>query len=49
MYLEFQQTLPKEKRLAHEVPCKPSDAIGAYIFTLNSTNYLCKVDYYSKF
>ena len=48
-YLNFQQTQPMEKKLAHDIPGKPWKAIGTNMFTLNNTNYLCIADYHNKF
>ena len=47
--LEFQQTQPKEKIIHHEVPLRPWEAVGADVFHFNNINYLCVVDYNSKF
>ena len=44
----FQQTHPKEKN-DHEIPAKAWEVIGTDMLTLNNTNYLCIVDYHSKF
>ena len=45
----FQQTLPKETIVHHDIPVRPWDMVGADMFTLNNKNYLCIVDYHSKF
>ena len=47
--LEFQQMQLKEKIIHHEVPLRPWEAIGADVFHFNNINYLCVVDYNSKF
>ena len=46
--LEFQQTQPKEKT-THEILLRPWEVLGADVFQLNNKNYLCIVDYHSKF
>ena len=46
---EFQQTQAKEKIIHHEIPLWPWEAVGADIFHFNNINYLCVVDYNSKF
>ena len=43
------QTQPREKFIHHNIPGKPQEVIGVDIFTLNNKNYLCIVDYHSKF
>ena len=40
---------PKEKIIHHEVPLRPWEAVGADVFHFNNINYLCVVDYNSKF
>ena len=40
---------PKEKIIHHEVPLRPWEVVGADIFHFNNINYLCVVDYNSKF
>ena len=47
--LEFQQTQPKEKIIHHDIPLRPWEVLGVDIFHLNNKNYLCIVDYHSKF
>ena len=47
--LEFQQMQPKEKIIHHDVPLRPWEVVGADIFHFNNINYLCVVDYNSKF
>ena len=47
--LEFQQTQPKEKIIHHNIPLRPWEVIGADVFHFNNKNYLCIVDYHSKF
>ena len=40
---------PKEKTIHHDIPMRPWDVIGADAFQLRKKNYLCIVDYHSKF
>ena len=47
--LEFQQMQPKEKIIHHDIPLRPWEVVGADIFHFNNKNYLCMVDYNSKF
>ena len=47
--LEFQQTQPKEQIAHHDIPLRPWEVIGADIFQFNNKNYICIVDYHSKF
>ena len=47
--LEFQQMQPKEKIIHHDVPLRPWEVVGADMFHFNNINYLCLVDYNSKF
>ena len=47
--LEFQQRQPKEKVIHHDIPLRPWEVIGADVFHFNNKNYLCIVDYHSKF
>ena len=47
--LTFQQTQPKEKIICHYIQVRPWDVISADMFTLNNKQYLCIVDYHSKF
>ena len=47
--LEFQQMQPKEKMIHHDIPLRPWEVLGADIFHFNNKNYLCIVDYHSKF
>ena len=47
--LEFQKMQPKEKIIHHDVPIRPWEAVGADVFHFNNINYLCVVDYNSKF
>ena len=49
MCLEFQQTQPKEKMVHHDIPLRAWDVLGADIFHFNNRNYLCIIDYHSKF
>ena len=47
--IEFQQMQPRETIIHHEVPLRPWEAVGADVFHFNNINYLCVVDYNSKF
>ena len=47
--LEFQQTQPKEKIIHHDIPLRPWEVLGADVYHFNNKNYLCIVDYHSKF
>ena len=47
--LEFMQMQPKEKIIHHDVPLRPWEVAGADVFHFNNVNYLCVVDYNSKF
>ena len=49
MCLEFQQTQPKAKMIHHDMSLRPWVVLGTDIFDLNNKNYLCTVDYHSKF
>ena len=49
MCLELQQMQPKEKIIHHDILLRPWGVIGVNIFQLNNKNYLCVVDYHSKF
>ena len=49
MCLEFQQMQPKEKIIHHDIPLRPWEVVGADIFHFNNRNYLCVIDYNSKF
>ena len=49
MCLHFQQLQPKEKLIHHEISGKPWEVIGLDMLTLYNRNYLCFVDYHSKF
>ena len=40
---------PKEERMHHKIPGKPWKVAGADMFTLHNKDYLCIVDYNSKF
>ena len=40
---------PKEKIIHHDIPLRPWDVLGTDIFHFNNKNYLCIVDYHSKF
>ena len=39
----------KKKKNHHEIPGKPREVIGVDMFSLHNKNYLCIVDYHSKF
>ena len=45
----LRQTQPRETIINHNIPGKLWEVIGADMFTLNNNNYLCIVDYCSKF
>ena len=45
----FQETQPKKKIMAPEIPGKPCERIRTNIFLLKNTNYLCIVYYHSTF
>ena len=47
--LEFQQMQPKETIIHHDIPLRPWEVLGTDIFNFNNKNYLCIVDYHSKF
>ena len=49
MCLEFQQTRPKKKIIHHNIPLRPWKVIGTDVFYFNNKNYLCIIDYNSKF
>ena len=49
MCLEFQQMQPKEKIIHHDIPLRPWEVISTDVFHFNNRNYLCIVDYHSKF
>ena len=40
---------PKERLIYHEIPGRPLDVAGTDNFSLYNKNYLCIVDYHSKF
>ena len=48
-YLQFQQTQPQERIIHHDIPLQPWEIVGADVFHYNNKNYLCIVDYSSKF
>ena len=35
--------------MSHGIPGRPWESVRAYIFSINNKNYLCIVDYHSKF
>ena len=47
--LGFQQMQPKEKMIHHDIHLRPWKMLSADIFHFNNKNYLCIVDYHSKF
>ena len=47
--LEFQQMQWRDKIIHHEIPLRPWEAVGVDVFHLTNINYLCVVDYNSKF
>ena len=47
--LQFQQAQPQERTIHHNIPLQPWEVVGADIFHYNNKNYLCIVDYNSKF
>ena len=47
--LEFQQMQPKERIIHHDIPLRPWEVIRADVFHFNNKNYLCAIDYNSKF
>ena len=49
MCLEFQQTQPKEKIILHDIPLRTWEVLGADVFQFNNKNYLCIIDYHSKY
>ena len=47
--LKFQQMQPKEWILHHDIPLQPWEVVRANVFHFNIKNYLCIIDYNSKF
>ena len=47
--LEFQQMHSKEMIIHHDILLRPWKVLGMDIFHLNNKNYLCTIDYHSKF
>ena len=47
--LEIQQTQPKEKIIHYDTPLRPWEMLVADIFHFHNKNYLCIIDYHSKF
>ena len=47
--LEYKQMQPKEMIIYHDIPLRPWEVLGTDIFHFNNKNYLCIVDYHSKF
>ena len=39
----------REDILHHDIPLRPWEVLGAEVFHFNNKNYLCIVDYHSKF
>ena len=48
-FLGYQKRQPHEKTIPYDTPCKPSDVVGADIFSINKKTLLFIVNYYSKF
>ena len=40
---------PEEKIIHHDIPLRPWEVVRANVFHFNNVNYLCVVDYNSKF
>ena len=40
---------PEEKIIHHDIPLRPWDVVGMDVFHFNNKNYLCIIDYNSKF
>ena len=49
MCLEFWKTQPEEKTIQHDILLRPWEVLAVDVFQLNNKNYLCVVDYHSKF
>ena len=47
--LTFSTHNTKEMIIHHKIPAKTWDIVGADMFTVHNRNYLCIVDYHSKF
>ena len=47
--LKFQQMQPQERIMHHNIPLQPWEVVRADVFHYNNKNYLCIVDYNSKF
>ena len=47
--LSYQSSQAKEPLICHEIADRPWQKIGADVFTLDGTDYLCVVDYYSSY
>ena len=45
----YQSNQAREPLISHEVSDRPWQKIGADVFTLDGTDYLCLVDYYSSY
>ena len=46
---EYSRKQQKEKMIPHPIPERPMQKIGVDIFTYGGNDYVCVVDYYSKF
>ena len=47
--LDFHATRPKNKTVSHEIPRRLWESVRAGSFSINNKEYLCTVDYHSKF
>ena len=47
--LNFSRCSPKKKIIHHNIPLRLWEVLGMGIFHFNNRNYLCTVDYHSKF
>ena len=47
--LQFQQMEPQENIIHCNIPLRPWEGVGTDVFHYNNKNYLCIVDYHSKF
>ena len=45
----YQSNQARERLISHETADRPWQKIGADVFTLDGTDYLCVVDYYSNY
>ena len=46
---QFQQMQPQERIIHQDIPLQPWEVVGADVFHYNNKNYLCIIDYNSKF